>query len=51
MAKISKKPAPGTSKEERKTRLAEAGYDLRRNKRTEEFYAVKKRQVKKNKIK
>ena len=47
MVKISKKPYPGISKKERKTRLAKTGYDLRRNKRTGEFYAVKKEQVKK----
>ena len=47
MTKISKKLVSGTSKEERKTRLAEAGYDLRSNKRTGEFYTAKKRQAKK----
>jgi len=42
MTKISKKLAPGISEKERKTRLAEAGYGLRRNKRTGELYTVKK---------
>lgn len=49
MAKISKKPAHGISKEERKMKLAGLGYNLRRNKQTGEFYTVKKRQVKKTK--
>ena len=47
MAKVSKKPAPGVSEEERKRILAKLDYDLRENKKTGDFYTVKKRQTKK----
>ena len=49
MAKVSKKPAPGVSEEERKRILAKLGYGLRENKRTGDLCAVKKRQTKKAK--
>lgn len=49
MAKVSKKPAPGVSEEERKTMLAKLGYGLKKNKRTGDLCAVKKRQTKKAK--
>jgi len=49
MTKISKNSALGISEEERKKSLAEIGYSLRKNKQNGEFYAVKKRQPKKNK--
>lgn len=49
MAKISKKPALGINEKERKKRLAEVGYDLRKNSQTGGFHTVKKRQAKKTK--
>jgi hypothetical protein len=49
MAKISKKPALGINEEERKKRLAEVGYDLRKNIQSGGFHTVKKRQAKKTK--
>ena len=49
MTKVSKKPAPGVSEEECKTMLAKLGYGLRKNKRTGDLCAVKKRQTKKAK--
>ncbi len=48
MTKISKKPYPGISEKERKTKLAEADYSLRKNKQTSELYTIRKKQSKKS---
>lgn len=42
MAKISKKPAPGISDEERKINLMKVGQGLRKHKQSGGFYTVKK---------
>ena len=49
MTKLLKEPYPGISEEERKTMFTELSYDLRENKKTGDFYAVKKRQKKQTK--